>query len=109
MSEGISKLPPLEQLKELRFNFSDEIPSRIVHSNDPDNKFKVRKNWFQGVVANVANALEDGQISTQEGKVAAEQLLKRFTAEEFVDQKLTTPVDINEANRLIDVILEKQS
>ena len=109
MSEEISEVPPIEHLKWLRFDYSDEIPARIVLSDDSVNKFKARKNWFQGVVADVDRALTKGHITTQAGKVAAEQLLERFTSKEFVKQKLTTKSDIDEANRLIDVILGKPS
>jgi hypothetical protein len=108
MAEGISEYSPLEHLKMLRHDFSDEIPDRILHSTNKDNKYKVRRNWFQGVVADTENALSKGKIKTSEGKLAAEQLLERFTSEEFKQRELTEKRDIEEANKLIDIILQEK-
>lgn len=95
----------LEHLRGLRTGWKDEIPDRVIHSNEPDNLYKVRRNWFTGVVADVENLLIEGSITNGNKRAAAEQLLDRFTSEEFRDQELTTAEDIQTANRLIDIIL----
>lgn len=97
----------LEHLRGLRTGWKDEIPGKVIHSNEPDNLYKVRRNWFTGVVADVENLLVEGSIRNGVKKVAAEQLLERFTSDEFRDRDLTTPEDIQTANNLIDVILGK--
>ena len=98
----------LEHLRGLRHDWSNEIPDEIVHSDASNSRFKVRACWFIGVTADVINALEEGEIRSRQGKVAAEQLIARFTSEEWAAQELTRKVDIQEANRLIDIILGKQ-
>ena len=98
----------LEHLRGLRDDWSDEIPEEIIHSDAPDSKFKVRASWFVGVTADVFCALEEGEIKTPQGRAAAEQLITRFTSEEWANQDLTTAEDIQEANRLIDIILTEE-
>ena len=97
----------MEHLRELRGGWSDEIPQEVIHSNALDNRYKVRRNWFTGVVADVANLLDEGTLKSEGSKKAAEKLLKRFTSKEFTSRELTTAKDIQTANRLIDVILGK--
>ena len=98
----------LEHLRGLRTDWKDEIPGKVIHSDAVDNQYKVRRNWFTGVVADVENLLIDGEITTDEGKAAAGQLLDTFTSDEFANRELTTAQDIQTANRLIDVILGKR-
>jgi len=107
MPEKTSDYTPLGHLRDLRYVSSDEIPHKIIHSIDENRNFKVRKSWFAGVVADVENAFRRGEIRTPERKLAAKQLMERFTSEEFTQQKLTEESDIVEANRLIDIILEE--
>lgn len=109
MNEAIDGYVPLEHLKEIRHDFSDEIPKEIIHSDAVDNKFKVRRNWFVGILVDVENALKDGVIMTLEGKLAAEQLVKRFRSDEFIERELTEKRDIDEANNLIDIILVQEN
>ena len=92
----------------MRHDFSDEIPDKILHSTDKDNKYKVRRNWFAGVTADVEYAISEGEIRTSEGKLAAEQLLERFQSEEFKQRELTEKRDIEEVNKLIDIILQEK-
>ena len=103
----LNELSQLEHLRILRTTWSDEIPEKIIHS-DSRIKSKARRNWFTGVVANVENALTEEEIKTPEQKMAAEELLTRFTSKEFIEQELTKKEDIQEANRLIDIILSDQ-
>lgn len=95
----------LEHLKRLRTDWSDQIPKEIVHSDAPDNQYKVRRNWFTGVVADVANLLDEGEITDLARQTAAKQLIASFTSEEFINRDLTTIEDIQTANSLIDIIL----
>lgn len=96
----------LEHLKGLRFDWSDEIPERVIHSDDTDNLYKVRRNWFTGVAADVYNLLNEGFLTDSAKRAAAEQLLARFASEEFSKRALTTAEDIQKTNELIDIILD---
>lgn len=108
MSEGEREhRSTTEQLAHLRDDFSDEVPVKTVHSNSPNNRFKVRRGWFAGVMATVSNALEEGLVSDPE---AAKE------AEEFVDwvggdfrtrdpRSPTSPEEVQRANHILDRLL----
>ena len=49
----------LEHLRGLRTGWKDEIPGKVIHSDAADNQYKVRRNWFTGVVADVENLLAE--------------------------------------------------
>lgn len=95
----------LEHLRDLRTNWKDEFPDHIVHSDEADREYKVRRSWFEGVISDVENLLTEEIITDSTKITAAERLLERFTSKEFIDQELTTAEDIATANRLIDIIL----
>ena len=95
----------IERLRQLRNDFKDEVPDRIVHSCDPDNRYKIRTGWFVGVRADVCNLLRDGKIVDIAERAAAEELVERFSSDEWVQRDYNTPEDIAEANRLLDIIL----
>ena len=93
----------LEHLIRLSENFSDEIPGKVLHGKGD---FKVRRNWWQGVVGGLDCLISQGQIpSALEGEV--EDFLTHYTSEDFHRQPLTTEKDITRANNLIDKILGK--
>jgi hypothetical protein len=97
---------PLVHLAEIKSIWSDGIPKEIVHS-DSRLSIKARRNYFVGIVADVSNALTGNLITTQEKNDAANELIQKFTSDEFNNQELTTPEDIAEANRLVDIIVGK--
>jgi len=43
-------------------DFSDEIPSKIIHSPDKDNKYKVRAAWWSSVSFNIHGLDKHGLI-----------------------------------------------
>ena len=109
MSEKISSsenLDLIDQLRRFREDWSDKIPQEIIHSVAPDNKYKVRTNWFAGVVLNAWCLLEEGKLTDESAKKAAQELVNRFTTEDFKNRKLHTAEDIQTANNLIDGILK---
>lgn len=94
----------LERFQWLRDEFSDEIPDNVLHGRG---NFKVRRNWWQGIVGDLARGLDNGVVS-EELKPEVEQFLTHYTSEEFHQQPLTTRADIDRANRLLNRILEKR-
>lgn len=98
----------IEDLKILRNNFSDEIPKEIIRGGQGDNslKYKVRKNWWMGVVDNISLIINENilpeNISNQ-----AKLFIEKFTDISF-NQRLTTVEDIAEANLMIEKILDSQ-
>lgn len=96
------------KLKSLRDDFSEEIPTEIIHSSDNNNKYKVRGSWFQGITANVENLLE---FSPKDAPQILEinTLIDYFcNSQEFNDKMAsrTDRCDIDKGNRLINLTLE---
>lgn len=94
---------PLEHLRYLREEFSDEIPEKIIHSGP----YKVRKNWWQGVTADLEAVIEDEDIKDSELLTEVQSFLINHLTDEF-NERLTTAQDIEEANVLIDKVLANQ-
>ena len=69
--------------------------------------FKVRRNWWQGLVGDLERGLGNGVVP-EELRPEVERFLKDYTSEEFHHQPFTTEVDIKRANGLLDRILGKR-
>lgn len=55
------KWDPFDHLKTLK-GYSNEIPPEIIHSDSPDNRYKVRKGWFIAVSFTLDLMVQDGLI-----------------------------------------------
>lgn len=91
----------MEHLKRLRNEFSDDIPDTVLHG---DGSFKVRRNWWQGVIGDLETALSKGLVPN-DLKQETEGFLEHYTSDEFHAQPLTTSEDIGKVNSLLDRIL----
>lgn len=106
MEEERKERDYLERLRKLKDEWSDEIPKKIIHGPSSDlKKFKVRRNWWQGVVGSLAMALERGQIPNPEVQEEVKEFLEHYTSEKFHKQPLTTAEDIEKANSIINLVL----
>lgn len=91
----------LEHLRRLHDDFSDEIPDKVLHGRGD---FKVRRNWWQGVVGDLDLLRSHGQIPP-ELQVEVDGFLEHYTSDEFHDQPLTTSVDLGVVNNLLSRII----
>jgi hypothetical protein len=103
-----SRWPVLGHLSHLRQEYSDEIPSQIIHSSDKNNRFKVRKGWISNVVGDLEVAINQGVVTDPKIIQAANEFIDWATGEEFGKQERTTKADIEKANRMIDQVLGKK-
>ena len=101
--ERLRKLSPKEKLRHLRDDYSDEIPDEIIHSTSPNNAFKVRRGWFQGVTANLEAALKETDDPVLEAEV--KWFVNHYTSDVFKAQGRTKNTDIFAANRIINRVL----
>jgi len=97
-----------DQLMFMRDAFSDKIPTKILHSFDKDNKYKVKRGWFSGLNAHLENALISG-ILTDEVAIEVNKYFEwhdtKFCSKKDKD-KITTQEDISKANEIISIVLK---
>lgn len=93
----------LAKLKELRHDWKDEIPTKIIHSTSPDILYKARKAWFQLVITELQNGLRN-EILEQDVYLKKHKAYLEFC--EGLHHRDTTPEDINHTNKLLDEMIE---
>lgn len=91
-----------DHLRFLKGEFSDEIPDEVIHFN----KFKVRRNWWVGLLGALQNGLADGVFSDPRARLEIENFTNFYLdSANFFDKPLTTQEDISRANRIINIAL----
>ncbi len=96
-----------EHLVMMRDTFKDEIPVELVHSDSPDNKYKVRKNWFAGIVGAFENAVTSGLVRNADLVTQINEFIDDHVEQARIGKpSLTTKEDIDRANLLINAVLE---
>jgi hypothetical protein len=93
-----------ERLRRLKNNYSDEIPDEVLHG---EGGYKVRRNWWHGVVGYVDQLKDQGQIP-KELQTEVDQFITHYTSPDFHQQDLTTEDDIKRANSLLDKLLGRE-
>ena len=93
----------LEHLKFLKDGFSNEIPTKILHSNMGQSRYKVRTNWFQGVIANAECVISEGYVS-EKSKKLFEEFMEYYENSNAIN-RLTSRVDIEKANKLLESLI----
>lgn len=104
IKEGIS---PIEYLRVLRDDYSDEIPELVLHGpvSAVDRKaFKVRRNWWNGVVGGLDRLQSKGLVPPGLDE-EVQNYVSHYSSDEFHNQPLTTADDIQRANDLITRIV----
>ena len=98
----------LDYLVHLRDDFLDEIPTKIIHGKHgaADLVYKVRKNWFQKVHGEIRIAKMENLIPANVVEQALE-FCRQIESEDF-HKRLTQPEDIQSANKIIDLILQRK-
>ena len=98
-----------DHLKMLR-GWSDEVPEEILRGSTGDKppEFKVRKNWWMGIMGDLYFLTEDEMVPEDLLKEIKDFEEKFSGKDSDFPTRLTTAKDIAEANALIDKILESQ-
>lgn len=76
----------------------------MIHSNSPDNRYKVRGSWFQGVIADIDILLENDEITDSQLITECKLFMQAVTERDW--KRRTTHEEIEAANGLIDKILK---
>lgn len=101
---------PLKHLAALRRGFSDEIPTEIIHSNSPNNLFKIRNTWWVNARADLENASNQNLVSDKKLKRAIRQFNRESGKLIFGDDtpaSRRTAEEIKWANEFTDRVLEQ--
>ena len=80
----------------------------MVLSNSPDNKFKVRRGWFAGVMIALDKALNEGLITDQETIKEAEEFVSWVCEGDFGTRDPRSPTlveEVQKANNILDKVL----
>ncbi|MBI2268333.1 MAG: hypothetical protein HYU80_02670 [Candidatus Blackburnbacteria bacterium] len=107
LEQETERISPIEYLRILRDDYSNEIPEQVLHgpvTNSDRKKFKVRRNWWNGVVGGLGRLRLKGLVPTGlEQEV--QDFVDHYSSEEFHSQPLTTAEDIARANEIITKIV----
>ena len=99
----------LEHLRQLRDDYSDEIPEEIIH----EGKFKVRGRWFASIIADLEIGLREGVIGAQHVGVIQsffdKYLVETHDSQNTFGTERITRDQIEEGNHLLDVVLGRKS
>jgi len=96
----------LGRLKWFRNDFIDDLPIEKVSPQDPNYyKYKCRGNFFQGVVADLSNIIDEGIIKDDKIISAIEEFLK-YATEEIDFSKFTTKENIRRVNEILDLVIK---
>lgn len=98
-----------DRLRFYRDECSDEIPDEILNGNlsldDPRRLYKVRRNWWQGLVGVLERGLRKGNVTDEEVEGEVRKFLEHYCSDAFKKQSRTTAMDILEVNRIITIVL----
>lgn len=94
----------IKRLEVLR-EYKDEAPAEMVHSTSVDNKFKVRKGWWAGIVLSFRLLVEDNLLPKEMCR-EIDCLCKKYCDDSF-RERMTTEEDIDEANVLLEKIVNE--
>lgn len=106
MTESVTgDISPIEYLRALRDNYSDEIPEQVLHgpTSAVDRKaFKVCRNWWIGLVGGLGRLQLEG-LAPPCLDEEVKSFVVYYSSDEF--KRLTTAEDIRRANDLITRIV----
>jgi hypothetical protein len=94
----------LPMLKEYNYDYSDVIPDRMLHSDDPGGppKFKCRTNWFNVVIQMVRLVMGQTRDPLYSECEAFDQYMSRV----FDWKKLRTAEEIKMATDVLDKLIK---
>lgn len=94
----------LERIRQFRYNWSDYKPEIVLHSDMGCPRFKVRRHWFQMVLAHGEKGIDYGYLDNS--SINLYNNLVRHIKNTNFHYRLTTKEDIAKANLFLDNIIE---
>jgi hypothetical protein len=95
------KLIFLREINNLLDNFSEEIPVEMIDGSQEQRNYKVRTNWFTGIIHILEYAITRGILGT-EFLPEIEQFIKNFKSRRIEPSEIkTTSEEIDTGNNLL--------
>ena len=94
-----------ECFKDLRDNYSEEIPEEIIHSGSQNNKYKVRAGWFHNVSLRF-DVLNKRKMVPEYLMQKRAELLRDYNTSVEKNNGRTQREDIDKWNGLINDVLK---
>jgi hypothetical protein len=97
-----------EKLTDLKVNYSDEIPEKIIHGFEKpeNNKYKVLRAWWTKMIPYLGLGISENVIQDSQLREKVKTFTEKYTSEDFHKQPRTTKKDIQKANQLITLVLK---
>ncbi|RLG12436.1 hypothetical protein DRN73_02510 [Candidatus Pacearchaeota archaeon] len=101
----------LEYVRNLKDNYSDEIPREMLHSSMIKNgkiirpRYKVRKGWFMGFYGTVDLGIVCGFVDERIKRMMED--FHKYDEETDFKKRLTNSEDIKRANKILTAIIEE--
>lgn len=106
MSERLDpRVSIISVLADLKLNYSDIKPRKMIPSGRPDLRYKVKKGWVAGVVGALEEAVDFGVVLDNQLIDDIYAFNAKHTSHEFVIRPKTLKKDVAYANELIDKTL----
>lgn len=99
----IQEIDYFDVLRELRDDWSNNIPRRIVHSTDADNRYKIRIGWWTALILSLEGAIESGMVPDFNTRISVLKFTWKY--EHLFQFRDPTRKDIKEANELLNNLL----
>ena len=94
----------LERINEFLNDWNDDIPEKILHSTSENNKFKVRKGWFSGILGEI-NLLRLSGLLSEPEKEAIDKFYHDYSGDILgFTGRLTTAEDIERGNEVLLIL-----
>lgn len=97
---------PLDHLRALKA-YSNEIPSEIIHSDSPENRYKVRKGWFIAVAWTFEIIIAEQSVQDPKLNRLFHGYVRWLETSPFMN-RLTKPGEIDVVDRIVDRILNSR-
>lgn len=97
---------PFDHLRTLK-GYSNVIPSESIHSDSPDNRYKVRKGWFLAT-AYTMEVIFRNQLIEDPKLAKLYEGWRRWLNLFYYNNRLTRPREIDITDKVIDRILSSR-
>ncbi|MFA5359213.1 MAG: hypothetical protein WC310_05380 [Patescibacteria group bacterium] len=106
--KGDIKQEYLNDFVDFRQNYLDDLPPQTIEQDDPNlSKYKCRGNFFFGVCGRISNLINEGIITHPNTLAKARDFIEYAKHRDW--KKMSTQVDIDKVNEILDILIQELS